>query len=72
MIYALINKDTLVHICTSKKVSCQYLSQRGKFKEERLRRWMDSADSLLPTIKQAKTIATRYFYRRYKYSDYRN
>ena len=58
MIYALINKDTLVHICTSKKVSCQYLSQRGKFKEERLRRWMDSADSLLPTIKQAKTIAT--------------
>ena len=58
MIYALINKDTLVHICTSKKVSCQYLSQRGKFKEERLMRWMDSADSLLPTIKQAKTIAT--------------
>lgn len=55
---ALINKETLVHICTSKQVSSNYLVSKGKFKAERLSRWLDTADKLLPTIKQAKTLAS--------------
>ena len=55
---ALINKETLAHICTSKQVSQNYLVSKGKFKVDRLARWLDVTDTLLPTIKQAKTLAS--------------
>lgn len=55
---ALINKETLLHICNSKQVSSQYLVTKGRFNPERLTRWMDISDSLLPTILQAKKLAS--------------
>ncbi len=57
LVNALINKETLVYICTQKKVSPQYLIRKGRFKEDRLNKWFDISDPLLPTIKQAKALA---------------
>lgn len=56
-IYATINKETLAHICTSKKVTCQFIANRTKHKLEKLARWLDPADNLFPTINQAKELA---------------
>ena len=56
-IRALINKETLVYVCTQKKVSPQYLIRKGGFKEDRLNKWLNISETLLPTVKQAKTLA---------------
>lgn len=55
--YATINKETLSHICVCKKVSNQFIANRTKYKIEKLEKWLDLADGLLPTINQAKKIA---------------
>ena len=49
-IRALINKETLVYVCTQKKVSPQYLIRKGGFKEDRLNKWLNISETLLPTV----------------------
>lgn len=56
-IYATINKKTLAHICTNKNVSEQFIVNRTKVKMDKLKRWLDPEDELLPTINQAKDLA---------------
>jgi Zn-dependent peptidase ImmA (M78 family) len=56
--YAMINKETLAHICTKKKVSNQFIINRTKFKTDKLEKWLDPTDDSLPTVNQAKCIAT--------------
>lgn len=56
-IYAQINKGTLACIFEGKKVSKEYIVAQTGVKPEKLEKWLDETDSLLPTIKQAKDIA---------------
>lgn len=56
--YALINKFTLSHICTGKRVSQEYIVSKTGLKEEKVQLWLEPENSALPTIKQAKTIAS--------------
>lgn len=56
--YALINKETLLHICKSKKVSETYISNKTGTKPEKLSAWLDIIDPSLPTINQAKSVAS--------------
>ena len=54
---ALINKDTLQVICTSRHVTCTYLAKNLKCPEEKIISWINTLDSLKPTFLQAKKIA---------------
>ena len=56
--YAMINKETLVHICTSKRVSNQYILSKTKVKMDKLEKWLNPLDSSFPTINKAKELAT--------------
>lgn len=56
--YAAINKGTLACIFEGKKVSKEYVVSKTGVKPEKLDKWLDEADALLPTIRQAKDIAT--------------
>ena len=56
-VYATINKGTLACIFEGKKVSKEYVTSKTGVKLEKLDKWLDEADALLPTIKQAKDIA---------------
>ncbi len=57
LMYATINKETLLHICTGKKVTNQFIVSRTGVKTEKLEKWLTPSDELLPTINQAKEIA---------------
>lgn len=57
-IYAKINKETLAHICKSKGITCDFLVKRTKLNAEKISLWTNPANDALPTIKQAKTIAS--------------
>lgn len=56
--YALINKRTLLTIIEKKKITNEYILRKTKLKRNRYSKWIDVNDPLLPTIKQAKSIAT--------------
>ena len=55
--YALINKNTIAYIFEGKKVSKEYVASETGINLEKLNRWIDPTDELLPTINQAKKIA---------------
>ena len=57
-IYAQINKNTLAYIFEGKKVSRNYVVSKTKINPEKLDRWLNVTDTLLPTINQAKAIAS--------------
>lgn len=56
-VHALINKNTLAHICKVKKVSSVYISEKTKQKIEQVNKWLNVEDKTLPTIRQAKRLA---------------
>lgn len=56
--YALINKSTLSHICTGKKVSPEYVISKTNLIPSKVHLWMNPDDPTLPTINQAKAIAS--------------
>lgn len=56
-IYALVNKNTIAYIFEGKKVSKEYVVSKTGVNSEKLDRWLDPTDKLLPTINQAKSIA---------------
>ena len=55
--FALINKATLIFICNGKGVSIDFLAQKSKYSIDKIKRWLDINDKLLPSIVQAKTLA---------------
>ena len=57
-VHALINKNTLAHICKTKKVSSAFISEKIRQNANRVDKWLDVNDKTLPTIKQAKRLAT--------------
>ena len=57
-VYALINKDTLFYICSPKGVSSAFVVSRTNCNPEKVNLWLNPADPTLPTIKQAKSIAS--------------
>lgn len=58
LVYAQINKETLAYIFDGKKVSKDYVISKTGVKPEKLESWLNPADDKLPTIKQAKDIAS--------------
>ncbi len=54
---ALINKDTLAHICTHIGVTNAFLAQRTHIAEATIAKWLAPDDAAVPTINQAKTLA---------------
>lgn len=56
-IYAQINKNTLAYIFDGINVSRNYIVSKAGVKSEKLNKWLDASDTLLPTINQAKRIA---------------
>ena len=56
--YALINKATLAHICTGKKVSEEYIVSKTGLMPTKVKLWLNPEEPSLPTINQAKQIAT--------------
>lgn len=57
VIYALINKEALSHICRGKHVSDTYIVERANIKADKFTKWLDPEDKALPTILQAKRIS---------------
>lgn len=57
LVYATINKETLLHICSSKKVSADFIINKTKLNPAKISLWLDTTNPALPTIKQAKTLA---------------
>ena len=55
---ALINKDTLSYICNSKGVSSDFIISRTKCPSVKVNLWLNPADPTLPTLNQAKSIAS--------------
>lgn len=58
LVYAQINKETLAYIFDGKKVSHDYVVSKTGVKPEKLDGWLNPNDDSLPTIKQAKDIAS--------------
>lgn len=58
LVYAQINKKTLAYIFEGKKVSQDYVVSKTGVKPEKLESWLNPDDEKLPTIKQAKDIAS--------------
>lgn len=56
--YALINKETLSFICDKKSVSNEYIAKKTKLTTEKIKSFLSTDNTSLPTIKQAKLIAT--------------
>ena len=56
-VYALINKEVIPYVCAGKRVTIEYLQSSTHFQREKLEKWLDVSDSILPTILQAKKIA---------------
>ena len=57
-VYALINKDTLAYICREKGVTGDFIANKTKISATNLELWLTPSDSALPTIKQAKKLAS--------------
>ena len=57
-VYALINKDTLAYICREKGVTGDFIANKTKISATNLALWLAPSDSALPTIKQAKKLAS--------------
>lgn len=57
LVYATINKETLLHICHSKEVSTDFIIKKTKLNAAKVPLWLDTTNSSLPTIKQAKVLA---------------
>ena len=55
---ALINKDTFSYICTKKGVSPEFIVSRTNCNHEKVILWLSPSDPSLPTINQAKSIAS--------------
>lgn len=55
--YALINKETLSFICNMKSVSSEYIAKKSKITVEKIKSFLSTDNTSLPTIKQAKLIA---------------
>ncbi len=55
---ALINKDTLSYICTNKGVSPTFIVSRTKCSPNKVNLWLNPTEPALPTINQAKSIAS--------------
>ena len=55
---ALINKDTLAYICSSKGVSPAFIVSRTKYNPGKVNLWLNPTEPALPTINQAKSIAS--------------
>ena len=53
-----INKETLSFICSQIGVSTDYLSQRTNQDKSKILAWINATDPSLPTLIQAKSIAT--------------
>lgn len=58
LIYATINKETLLHICSNKKISTDFIIRKTKLNSAKVPLWLDAANPSLPTIKQAKKLAS--------------
>lgn len=58
LVYATINKETLLHICNNKRVSTDFIIKKTKLNAAKVPLWLDAANPSLPTIKQAKVLAT--------------
>ena len=58
IIYALINKEVIPYVCAGKKVSVDFLHSKTDFQMDKLHKWLDVDDDSLPTILQAKKLAT--------------
>ena len=54
---ALINKETLAHICTHIGVTNAFLAQRTNIAEDTIAKWLVMDDTTIPTINQAKALA---------------
>jgi Zn-dependent peptidase ImmA (M78 family)/transcriptional regulator with XRE-family HTH domain len=54
---ALINKETLVHICSHIGVTTAFLAQRTNIAADSIAKWLSLDDATVPTINQAKTLA---------------
>ncbi len=58
LVYAQINKETVAYIFEGKKVSKDYVVSKTGVKLGKLESWLNPNDDKLPTIKQAKDIAS--------------
>jgi hypothetical protein len=56
-VQALINKETLCEICKIKEVSALYISSKCKLSSDKIERWINIQDNLLPTFRQAKAVS---------------
>ena len=54
---ALINKETLVHICSQIGITTAFLAQRTKIAENTIVKWLTIDDIAVPTINQAKMLS---------------
>lgn len=54
---ALINKETLLYICTHIGVTNAFLAKHTDSTEEVIARWLNAGDTAVPTINQAKKLA---------------
>lgn len=54
---ALINKETLLHICSGIGVTNAFLAQRMHISEEIVAKWLTTDNAAVPTINQAKILA---------------
>ena len=58
LVFALINKETLHYICEKKRVTTEFIKTRTRLDDDKIALWLDTSNSSLPTIKQAKKIAS--------------
>jgi len=58
LVYATINKETLSYICSNKKISTDFIIGKTKLNVAKVPLWLDATNPSLPTIKQAKTLAS--------------
>ena len=57
VVRALINKNTLAHICETIGITTEFIVARTKYKSDQVGKWLDASDKALPTIKQAKCLS---------------
>ncbi len=57
VVRALINKNTLAHICEAIGITTEFIVARTKYKSNQVDKWLDASDKALPTIKQAKCLS---------------
>lgn len=57
MMQALINKETLATVGATKEVSAAFIAERTKLSLKKVKCWLNTQDTTLPTFNQAKVIA---------------